>query len=138
MLNPLTKINSVLLIDDDPDDLDLLNEALHDINPGISVRYLSNSIHMDTNSIGDVDLVLLDINMPIKDGFAWLGYMRENIKKDLTIVMYTNSQSPLHISRAYQEGADLYFPKPLTYYNLKDVLTNILKCNMSAPFFILP
>jgi CheY-like chemotaxis protein len=102
-------VRSILIIDDDEDDFELVNEALQEINPSISVTYINSCEQVLQYRNQSFDLILLDINMPLHDGFFWLRSIRDHGYKDLPIIMYTNSLSPAHISKAYEEGANLFF-----------------------------
>lgn len=128
-------IHSILVIDDDKDDFDMVSEVIAGINPEISVSFLSGSQDASKVKEQDFDLVLLDINMPANDGFYWLNSMRRN-GFEKPIVMYTNSSRPAHISRAYNEGATLYFTKPQTYSRLVDGLQKLLELDWTNPFSI--
>ena len=64
------QVSSILLIDDDLDDFDLLCEALQDIDPKITVHFLSRCEDAAKYKWQSFDLVLLDINMPYHDGFS--------------------------------------------------------------------
>lgn len=130
-----TKVRSVLVIDDDQDDFDLVAEAINGIDPAISVSFLSRCEDGFKYKGQHFDLVLLDINMPAHDGFSWLKGLREN-GYNFPIVMYTNSSSPTHIVKAYGEGATLYFNKPDSYSSLIDGIKKLLNLNWSDPFSI--
>ena len=58
------------------------------------------------------DLLLLDLKMPVKDGFAVLDWLKSRSYQDLTVVVLTDSMEPEHIKRALDLGADLYQVKP--------------------------
>ncbi|HEU0065175.1 MAG TPA: hypothetical protein VFQ58_09095, partial [Flavisolibacter sp.] len=56
-----THVQSILIIDDDPDDYELVYEAIHRINPGISVTYIQNCEDVAQYRKEHFDMVLLDI-----------------------------------------------------------------------------
>jgi CheY-like chemotaxis protein len=60
------------------------------------------------------DLLLLDLKMPGKDGFAVLEWLRTQKFRNLTVVVLTGSMQPEHIKRALDLGADLFQIKPRT------------------------
>lgn len=132
MNSSLKQIRSILMIDDDIDDYDLAVEAIEKINSEISVSFISSCKEVDKYSDKTFDLILLDINMPMHDGFEWL----KGIKKrgyQIPVVMYTNSSFPNHISRAYDEGATLYFIKPDNFNNLIKGFKRLFSLNWLDP-----
>jgi CheY-like chemotaxis protein len=130
------KVLSILVIDDDVDDYEIVAEAVREIDPGISVSYCNSCEQVRKANSNSFDLVLLDINMPKHDGFDWLKGIRERGYGQLPIVMYTNSMSPAHIARAYNEGANLYFSKPENYPCLLEGLKQIIEMDWSDPVLI--
>ena len=128
-----TQVESILIIDDDPDDFELVYEAVKRINPGISVTYIQNCEDAAQYRKEHFDMVLLDINMPEHDGFYWLKAIREHGYNDLPVIMYTNSLSPANISKAYLEGANLYFAKPETFSNLIKGFEKLVNMDWSNP-----
>lgn len=128
-------MRSILIIDDDRDDFDLITEAVAAIDPTISVFFLDRYEDCIQYKGQHFDLVLLDINMPAHDGFSWLKRIREN-GFDMPIIMYTNSFNPAHIVKAYNEGATLYFNKPDNYAMLTKGIKKLLDLDWSDPFSI--
>jgi DNA-binding response OmpR family regulator len=129
------KVRSILVIDDDRDDFELVLEAISGIDPAISVSFLDRCEDGAKYKGHQFDLVLLDINMPSHDGFSWLKGIRES-GYDRPIVMYTNSSSPAHIVKAYEEGATLYFTKPDSYSYLIKGIKKLLDLDWTDPFSI--
>lgn len=129
-------ITSILVIDDDDDEFELVSEAVSEIDPAISVSFLDRCDRVSQYKDKQFDLVLLDINMPFHDGFDWLKGIREKGLADLPVIMYTNSLYPGHISKAYQEGANLYFVKPDNFNSLVKGLRKLMSLNWTNPFLI--
>ena len=127
------EVRSVLLIDDDPDDFELVAEAMREVNPAIAVHYTNSCEEVVERMREPFDLVLLDINMPHHDGFFCLRSIRKYGRQYQPVVMYTNSLSPAHIARAYEEGADLYFSKPETFSLLVKGLSDLIGMNWANP-----
>jgi hypothetical protein len=50
--------------------------------------------------------------------------------------MYTNSLSPAHIAKAYQEGANLFFSKPESFAGLISGLRKLVQLDWSSPLSI--
>jgi DNA-binding response OmpR family regulator len=126
------KLRSILVIDDDRDDFDLVCEAISQTDPSISVSFLDRCENSSKYKDKQFDLILLDINMPAHDGFSWLRGIRQH-GYDLPIIMYTNSSNPAHIVRAYAEGATLYFMKPESYKLLLQGIKKMLNLDWSDP-----
>ena len=124
---------SLIIIDDDRDDFELVNEAIQEIDPNIKVYFVNRCEDAFLYQDMKIDLVLLDINMPYHDGFSWFRSIRENGYTDLPVIMYTNSISPANIEKAYQEGANLYFSKPESFNNLITGLSKLINIDWSKP-----
>jgi CheY-like chemotaxis protein len=63
------------------------------------------------------DLLLLDLKMPVKDGFEVLEWLQIQPNYGLTIVVLTDSMRPEHIKRALDLGADLFQVKPQSHHD---------------------
>lgn len=64
-------------------------------------------------------LVVLDINMPRKNGFEVLAEMKADpVLKSIPVVMFSSSERPEDIARSYAGGAASYVPKPADYQGL--------------------
>jgi CheY-like chemotaxis protein len=129
-------VRSILIIDDDRDDYDLVNEAIQSINPSISLAYANGCEQLLQYRHQNFDLILLDINMPLHDGFFLLKSIREHGYHDLPIIMYTNSHSPAHIAKAYEAGANLFFQKPDSFTALLKGLRKLVDLDWTSPFSI--
>ena len=130
------QIHSILVIDDDEDDFELVSEAFGEIDNNISVSYIQSCEDVKQYKGRNFDLVLLDINMPRHDGFSWLKGIREKGFNDLPVIMYTSSSNPDNIARAYHDGANLYFTKPENFNNLVKGLKKIINMDWSNPYSI--
>ncbi|WP_121357684.1 response regulator [Flavisolibacter nicotianae] len=129
-------VRSILIIDDDPDDYELVSEAIQEINPSIGVTYVNSCEQLLQHRHQTFDLILLDINMPYHDGFFLLKSIREHGYRDLPIIMYTNSLSPAHITKAYKEGANLFFSKPESFSALLNGLRKLVDLDWASPFSV--
>ena len=71
----------------------------------------------------DVDIILLDINMPVMDGFVVCQKIKENPKtKDIPIIFITASTNEESIEKAYEVGGVDYITKP---FKAREVLSRI-------------
>ncbi len=74
------------------------------------------------------DVILLDLNMPIMDGFAFIDAIKEsNIpgKEKISIIIVSSSLNPKDVTRAMEKGIDYYLSKPLAIAELKEILNDI-------------
>jgi CheY-like chemotaxis protein len=62
------------------------------------------------------DLLLLDLRMPVKDGFDVLKWLRAQHVNRMTVVVLTDTMQPDHIRRALELGADLFQVKPKLHH----------------------
>jgi two-component system, sensor histidine kinase and response regulator len=83
------------------------------------------------------DLVLLDIEMPVLDGFGLLEKLRAEVRfEHLPIVMLTGREDIVSIDRAFQLGANSFVTKPINWRALSYALRSVLRATrMEAEFF---
>ncbi|MGL4652087.1 response regulator transcription factor [Cetobacterium sp.] len=79
------------------------------------------------------DLVLLDINLPLKNGWEVCKYIRE--KSDIPIIMMTARDSELDEIHGLEIGADDYIIKPFSINILSTKVKKILKLNTQTIYF---
>jgi len=85
---------------------------------------LFNSYYQESRQLPDI--VLLDLNMPIMDGFGFLEAFKRlpsPDKENVKIIVVTSSQDPNDISRAKELGIKQYLTKPLMEDTLRAALT---------------
>ncbi|MFI5218472.1 MAG: response regulator [Bacteroidia bacterium] len=123
------KYQRILLIDDDNDDQEFFKQALSEINAELVCTVAENGIDglKKIKIPPPPDLMFLDINMPLMDGFQYLqAVKREHDYKNIPVVMFTTSGSFNDREKAKQLGAARYIIKPNSFQNLKKVLTEVL------------
>lgn len=116
----------VLIVDDDPNDIDLMKLAfekakapcgLMSVPDGReAIRYLSGEgVYADRKQFPMPLLVLLDINMPRLNGFDVLSWIQKNAATSTFPLVITLSYSHLEsdIRRAYELGTSAYVAKPV-------------------------
>ncbi len=82
------------------------------------------------NADGDLDLILLDWNMPNMSGIEFVKTLRSlNLAKRIPVVMVTTEGSDAKVSEAKESGADGYLTKPFTADQLRDTLGDYLLVN---------
>ena len=116
-----------LLADDDADDKTLFCEALSEIDPEIVCHTASDGKEalaiLSEKQITKPNIIFLDINMPVMDGWQCLGRLKENTDyKDVPVIMYSTSSYQRDIELALQSGAFCFFTKPSDYRELRSIL----------------
>lgn len=128
-VSPLT----IVLADDDPDDRMLASDALAEscipsrlimVEDGEELmEYLQRRGCWTGRDPGDPALVLLDLNMPRKDGCEALAEIRSdpNLRR-IPVVVLTTSRAEEDILRTYDLGVNSFIPKPVTFDGLVEVM----------------
>ncbi len=124
----------ILLVEDNPGDIRLTREALRDskINNNLSVvedgveamRFLRR--HEEYSQARRPDIILLDLNLPRKDGREVL----EDIKSDpdlrrIPVVILTTSDDERDIVQSYDLHANCYITKPVDLQRFVEIVKNI-------------
>lgn len=130
----MNKKLNVLLVEDNPADARLVKEALKDCNIPVEMRQVEdgeealNYINQNGNysQTTSPDLIILDLNMPRKDGHGFLEEAREVLEqKDVPIVLLTASDRETDIQRALDTRMHYYMCKPVNAQKLQSVINAI-------------
>jgi len=121
---------SILLVDDDAGDCRLVSESLKDSKRTSSLHVVNSGdealAYLRKAGRARPDIVLLDINMPGKDGFATLREIRaEDALTDLPVVMLTTSTAESDILESYRLHANCYVSKPTSFEDFGDAVREI-------------
>lgn len=124
----------ILLADDNPGDIRLAIEALKDAK----IHNHVNSVHNGVEAIAFLqrqgkyadaprpDLILLDLNMPKKDGREVLKEIKEDPDlRRIPVVVLTISQSEQDILKAYNLHANCYITKPVDLEQFDKIVHSI-------------
>jgi DNA-binding response OmpR family regulator len=108
----------VLVVDDEPSVRKVIEHALR--HEGLEVRTAGNGAEcLQAVEAEPPDLILLDVNMPVMDGFQTLRVLRENAAtKHLPVIILTARGDDADVSQAWTTGVDLYLMKPLALDDL--------------------
>lgn len=117
----------ILAVDDVPLNLILLDKMLSRFN--IKIRKASNGLEAMREIIAKKpDLVILDLIMPLMDGFEVLQHVREKPElSDLRIIVLSALNKNEDIVRAYDYGANDFITKPIFFEKLINSVNNQLK-----------
>ena len=118
-------MKTILLADDDDDDVFLFRNALAQIRQDVKIITARNGVDcmnlLMESSLPD--LIFLDINMPLKTGLECLEEIRKDdrLKKLKVVVLSTASTRDL-VDTAYKKGANLYLRKSFSFEEFKKIL----------------
>lgn len=102
----------ILIVDDEPFNVDYLEQELEDLNYG-TVSAGDGQEALDKMQAESPDLVLLDIMMPVMDGFAVLARMKADPKlRDIPIIIISAMNDLQSVVKGIEQGAEDYLPKP--------------------------
>ena len=124
----------VLLVEDSPGDVRLTREAFKDAKVLINLNVASDGVeamaflnHEGNNANAPrPDLILLDLNLPKKDGREVLAELKESpALKSIPVVILTTSESEADIHGSYQHHANCYITKPVDLDGFLKVVRSI-------------
>lgn len=116
-----------LLADDDADDKTLFCEALAEIDPTIVCHTAADGKEalaiLSEGQAKKPDIIFLDINMPVMDGWQCLGKLKADARhSNIPVIMYSTSSYQRDIEQALESGAFCFFTKPSDYRELRKIL----------------
>ena len=131
------KHKTILLVDDDEDDQLIFIDAVKELKSGIVCLTAATAddaySHLERSSPAP-SLIFLDLNMPVMNGFEFLEHLKKNDRyKNIPVVIYTTSNSPLDRKSTIDAGAVLFFTKTADFKLLKLKLNEILQNDAYAP-----
>jgi len=101
----------ILLADDEESVRNYFGQALKD--EGFSVVFACDGEEaLETLKSQDIDLAVLDINMPGRDGFSVLKWLRQEKKDNLPVIILSGFGEFNRIKQGYNLEADHYITKP--------------------------
>ncbi|MEO7444708.1 MAG: response regulator [Ferruginibacter sp.] len=127
----LGRHHHIFLADDDADDCLIFEEALREINIEVGLS-MANDGKMLMSLLSDTqpskpDLIFLDLNMPLMNGFECLSAIRKDPElKAIPVIIFSTTAVTDFVDKAYDRGADFYVTKPESFSKMKTMLAGIL------------
>lgn len=128
---------TILMADDDPEDRMLAEEALEEARLANDLRFVEDGEELmdylkrrgkytNPEDSPRPGMVLLDLNMPRKDGREALQEIKADPElKTLPVVILTTSEADEDILRSYDLGASSYITKPVTFDGLVKIMSTL-------------
>ncbi|HMJ89776.1 MAG TPA: response regulator [Candidatus Acidoferrum sp.] len=138
----MTKSLHVWLVDDQADEQFLVRRVISRLPVSVELRIIDGAkramrtLEAATGSEQLPHLIICDVKMPEMDGFDFLMWLRQSRWKHLPVVMCSNSESTLDVTRAYALGANAYHVKAATLDGMRNCfesLTNYWSQSVELP-----
>lgn len=132
----MIKLREILLVEDNPADLELTLEALSQnnlvnrlivMNDGVkALEYLRCEGEFIGRKHDNPAVILLDIKMPRMNGIEVLTAIKSDTAlKSIPVVMLTSSREEPDLKKCYELGVNAYVVKPVNFLDFLDVVKNI-------------
>jgi CheY-like chemotaxis protein len=130
---------TILMADDDPDDREMTKEAFEESRLANDLRFVENGTELmdylhrhgkykNPAASPRPGIILLDLNMPKKDGRQALAEIKSDPKlKQIRIIVLTTSSNHDDIQHCYDLSAASFITKPVTFDALVDVIKTLGK-----------
>lgn len=127
MNRPKKNSARILVVDDSAINREMLNDMLSDDYDIIEAANGEEALKILKEHVYDIDLVLLDIIMPVVDGFGVLDVMKRYHWTDVTpVIMISTETSQSYIRKAYELGVTDYIRRPFDSFVIHKRVSNTL------------
>ncbi|MBI3359477.1 MAG: response regulator [Nitrospirae bacterium] len=130
----MNDIIEILLVEDNPLDVELTLRALQQHNLSNKVHWAKDGVEAleflfpqeESNHNRHIRVVLLDLKLPKVNGLEVLERIRsEERTRTLPVVMLTSSGESPDVKKAYELGANSYIVKPIDFNNFSEVVAKL-------------
>lgn len=127
-------MSEILLIEDNPGDIVLTKEAFKECGRNHNITALKDGeealkyLRNDNDVINYIhpDIILLDLNLPKRDGREILSKIRSDYKfKDIPVIILSTSQNEEDVFTAYRLKANCYISKPIDLSHFFNIIESI-------------
>jgi len=116
----------VLIVDDEPFNVDVLLQELEELDYEL-ITASNGKEALEKIKSQLPDLILLDLMMPVLDGFAVLSEIKmDNELRDIPVIIVSAASDSKSIVKGIKQGADDYVTKPIDAEHLKSKLKDHL------------
>ena len=131
LISATSKPINILLVEDSPTDILMTREAFADVGIQADFRVAEDGVEAMTllRQVGGQlpDLILLDLNLPRKNGREVLAEVKTDLSlRAIPVVILTTSQADDDINIAYNLQANCYVVKPVDFVHFSEAMGKIL------------
>jgi CheY-like chemotaxis protein len=120
----------ILMVDDDPEDIQLFCSALYECNKPyycISVSSGEAALQFLSSTFILPDFIFMDLNMPRLNGKECLIQIKKESQfNNIPIIIYSTTSQNGEVEKLYRLGADYFFTKPVKTEVLVETISEIL------------
>lgn len=129
-----SRLAEILLVEDNEDDVFLTREAFHAASLSVHLHHVDNGLKClqflrKEGPYADVptpDLILLDMHMPVMDGYEVLSeIVKDDRLKHLPVVVLTTSYEAADIQKMYSLRCNSYITKPVDFDSFVKVISQL-------------
>ena len=125
-------MNRIILVEDNPADAALARITLADLAPGTELTHCQNGQELldllHREGAEKTAVILLDLNMPLKNGFDTLSELRADEQfANLPVVVFSSSVHYQDVMRCYDLGANAYVAKPMDMDRYDRTMASIVR-----------
>ena len=125
----------IVIAEDDADDQFLFQTAFEENGLTFQIKFVNNGVELvsyldSCNGTGDQShfpsLIILDLNMPKKDGREVLNEIKNHpTYKIIPVIIFTTTKNEMEVKRCYELGANSYIVKPVSFDGLLHIISEI-------------
>jgi DNA-binding response OmpR family regulator len=124
----------ILMIDDDEEDFGLVRDALKSKNLKVEMYWAEDGVEAmnfllrrgEYREAPKPHLILLDLNMPGKNGFDVLKELKaDRALRKIPVVILTSSKDERDVNRGYNMGANAFMLKPISFDELAESMQSL-------------
>ncbi|HXL56323.1 MAG TPA: response regulator [Chitinophagaceae bacterium] len=121
---------TLLIVDDDPDDVQLFCEAVHEVDKSFlcpTAHSGEEALQLLKDALIKPDFIFLDLNMPRMGGKQFLALLKKDPQfAKIPVIIYTTSKTKKDLEDSIRLGAASFLTKPSKFENLVKAISYVL------------
>ena len=126
MQQKIAKLQTVkiLFVEDEADLVNIISETLKKLKANFETAENGKIALQKFKDIGDFDLIVTDINMPVMNGLELIKNIKE-IKPDMPVIIMSAHTEPEYIKSAEELGVENYLLKPFDFIKFINLISQM-------------